>query len=140
MTAVEMWSKRPGKNVWLRVIIGTLLVSVLLALVSGCGPAPAPVVVTSTDGADITVHMGRGFIFNPDQIQIRAGQPVTLWLINVDSIPHTFTIDELYIDVELGRGDDYDLVLTVEEPGSFEFYCTIPGHRPAGQVGTLLID
>jgi len=27
-----------------------------------------------------------------------------------------------------------------EKEGTFEFYCAVPGHREAGQVGTLLVE
>ena len=30
--------------------------------------------------------------------------------------------------------------LRVHEPGTYQYYSTVPGHREAGMVGTLTID
>ena len=44
------------------------------------------------------------------------------------------------IDVKTGYlNPGESITLTVNLPaGSYTFFCTIPGHRPAGMVGTLI--
>ena len=31
------------------------------------------------------------------------------------------------------------VTFTPTDPGTYEFYCTIPGHREAGMVGSLVV-
>jgi uncharacterized cupredoxin-like copper-binding protein len=46
------------------------------------------------------------------------------------------------IDVKTGYlSPGESVTLTVNLPaGSYTFFCTIPGHRPAGMVGTLIVQ
>ena len=38
---------------------------------------------------------------------------------------------------EVGSGIAH---IKVHEPGQYTFYCTVPGHREAGMVGTLIVE
>jgi azurin len=41
----------------------------------------------------------------------------------------------------LGPGETYRLVFTApDEPGTYSFLCTFPGHTPAGMVGTMTVQ
>ncbi|MCH8156576.1 MAG: cupredoxin domain-containing protein, partial [Nitrospinae bacterium] len=53
---------------------------------------------------------------------------------------HTFTIDELGVDVILPHGETTRVEFTPEQTGSFQFYCSVPGHKGAGQVGTITVE
>ena len=66
-----------------------------------------------------------------------AGQ-VTVVLTNQDLFWHTFTIDELHVDLEARLGGTPEATFTAP-PGSYRFYCRVPAHVAAGMEGTLTI-
>ncbi|MEK7150777.1 MAG: DUF2330 domain-containing protein, partial [Patescibacteria group bacterium] len=76
--------------------------------------------------------------FSPNIIHAKVGKLLTIHVASVDG-PHTFTIDELGVNVSTALGTTM-VNITPEKKGSFEFYCTLPGHREAGQRGTIIVD
>ncbi len=89
--------------------------------------------VVSVTGTD-------GLAFEPAALSVAAGE-VTIELASQPATPHTFTIEELG-DREVVRADGGQTASgTIElEPGTYTFYCSIPGHRPAGMEGTLTVQ
>lgn len=79
------------------------------------------------------------FAFDPDEIEVEAGEDVAIVLTSTD-ILHDFTIDELDAHVAVDAGETATGGLRADEPGSYTFYCTVPGHREAGMEGTLLVE
>ena len=75
--------------------------------------------------------------FVPDALQARGGR-VTVAVRNRDLFWHTFTIDELGVDVRAPVGR---LRTTTFEarPGTYSYYCRIPGHATLGMRGTLTV-
>ena len=72
------------------------------------------------------------------EIATTAGE-VTVTLENKDLFWHTFTIEELGVDLRVPIGAE--LPVTFEAPpGEYEFICAIPGHTEAGMHGTLTVD
>jgi plastocyanin len=76
--------------------------------------------------------------FQPAEISVARAQTVQLKFTAVDT-NHTFTIDELGINVALGKGQTSTREMKVEKAGTFVFYCAVPGHRSAGMNGTLKV-
>ena len=79
------------------------------------------------------------FAFDPDEIEVKAGEDVAIVLTSTD-ILHDFTIDELDAHVDVDAGETATGGLRADEPGSYTFYCTVPGHREAGMEGTLVVE
>jgi len=75
--------------------------------------------------------------FHPAALTARRGQ-VTVDLTNHDLFWHTFTIDRPAVNVDVPVGGVRRVTLTIP-PGTYQFYCRIPGHRQAGMVGTLTV-
>lgn len=66
---------------------------------------------------------------------------VTLRMPNPSALPHNIAVDEptqaIGEVVEMGGVSE----ITVDFPsGEYEYYCTVPGHREAGMVGTLTVE
>ena len=104
------------------------------------------------------------FAFAPDVLEVTAGDVVEVAIQNVEPLLHDFTIDEVDADVHIsflgGTGQhehqepeveaDVHFALTeagsgivhlkINEPGEFVFYCSVPGHRESGMVGTLQVE
>lgn len=63
---------------------------------------------------------------------------VTVFLSNGDLFWHTFTIDALDVDLKVPVGADRRVTFSAS-PGTYRFYCRIPGHALAGMHGTLTV-
>jgi uncharacterized cupredoxin-like copper-binding protein len=106
------------------------LLIILVCLLAACGsPAPNEATITMKEMA-----------FGQSEITVKAGQPVTLRLVNRDGYAHAFDIDEFDIHTSLAANETAELSLTPEKPGRYPFYCSSPGHEMAGMVGTLIVE
>lgn len=115
------------------------------------------------ESADVTI-VAESTLFEPDEITIPAGEEVTVRLENRDPDEHDLQVDGLDVEVISGgasvdehgsdehdgdadliaihtQGDETEMItFIVETPGTYEFYCTITGHKEAGMVGTLTVQ
>ena len=98
--------------------------------------APAPAAGGASDA--VTIVSGDIF-FDPEEITIPAETDVTFTLPNEGVAMHTFTIEELGIDVDLDPGATEEIVVNAPA-GEYEYVCTIPGHAAAGMIGTLIVE
>ena len=78
----------------------------------------------------------REFSFRPNSITVDVDEPVVITFQNTGI--HTFTVDELGINRSLS-GSSVTVEFTPTKSGTFEFYCSIPGHREQGMVGSLVV-
>ena len=79
----------------------------------------------------------RNAAYSTTSLAAPAGQ-VTVVLTNHDLFWHTFTIDELDVDLEAPLGGTREQSFTAPA-GSYRFYCRVPAHAAAGMRGTLTI-
>lgn len=79
------------------------------------------------------------FAFEPGDITAGAGEDLAIALTSED-ILHDLNIDDLDFHVDAGRGETAEGGLTVDEPGTYTFYCSVAGHRSAGMEGTLTVE
>lgn len=84
----------------------------------------------------ITMRAGN-FFFSPKTLTVPVGEEVVLDIRSTGT--HTFTIDELGVNVRFGTGKA-TVRFTPDRPGQFEYYCAIPGHRERGMIGTLTVE
>jgi plastocyanin len=73
----------------------------------------------------------------PDSLQARAGK-VTVAVHNRDLFWHTFTISALKVDVRAPVGRLRSATFEAK-PGTYTYYCRIPGHAALGMRGTLTV-
>jgi len=92
-----------------------------------------------TSGNAVTIAMV-DIAFEPNVATISANTDVTVTLPNNGVSPHNFNIDQLGIkteDVQPGNST----TVTINAPaGTYEFYCSIPGHKEAGMTGTITVQ
>ena len=102
-----------------------LVVLVAAALVAaGCGGGVGGEAVATNE-----VAMVKSYRFDPETIEIRAGQTVT-WT-NEDNFTHTVEV-EGQGDHKVGRGESVSI--TFDEPGTYDYVCTLHSHDMRGTV------
>jgi uncharacterized cupredoxin-like copper-binding protein len=77
--------------------------------------------------------------FDQTEVHAKAGGVVALRLDNLDNIDHQFDIDALDVHAFMPAGKRGIALFTPARPGTYTFYCSVPGHRAAGMVGTLIV-
>ena len=134
----------------LKKVLPVLIFAVLLSACAG-GSAPTKVTVTMTE-----------FGFEPNAINVTAGSPVELTLVNEGAIEHDFVIEvipvtdisssnsgdhhmstdehsEYDLHTSTAAGETSTLTFTVTEPGTYKIICSVPGHLDAGMTGELIV-
>ncbi|HLO02451.1 MAG TPA: cupredoxin domain-containing protein [Symbiobacteriaceae bacterium] len=125
-----------------------LLLGLATLLLAGCASAgPAQEVRLETNA----------MTFNTNQIEVKAGRPVKLDLVNTDSVLHDFAIQKIDVKVKAAGHDDHahadttdlhvsasagktgTVEFTPEAAGTYTYYCTVAGHRDAGMEGQLVV-
>jgi uncharacterized cupredoxin-like copper-binding protein len=77
----------------------------------------------------------RDMAFEPDAIAVAAGQ-VEVVLHNDGSMLHDLRIEDQPFIIEAQAGETATSQVTLE-PGRYQLFCSIPGHRDAGMTGVL---
>ena len=65
------------------------------------------------------------FGFKPTKISVTSGDEISVSLENTGSAPHTFTAEELDVDISAGGGETAEGSFTAGDPGDYEYICTI---------------
>jgi plastocyanin len=78
--------------------------------------------------------------FDQPVLHARAGETVALRLDNRDNFLHSLDIDELDVHAPMPGEQSALALFRPTEPGTYTFYCGVPGHRAAGMIGTLIVS
>ena len=97
---------------------------------------------TASSSADYSLDIAMNdanadYSFNPRDITVKAGETVTLKLTSANEF-HSFTVDDLGIDVEVDAGTTEEITFTFSDSGSFDLIC-IP-HESLGMVGKIIVQ
>jgi plastocyanin len=109
-------------------------------------PAPSPdtgdqCLPASPPPAEHEVTIVAGDLwFDPDEVVISANGTTTITLIDQGFITHNVTVDGLDLLLVAPAGRSGTATVVDPAPGTYEFYCSISGHREAGMVGTLIVE
>ncbi|MDR5710477.1 MAG: cupredoxin domain-containing protein [Armatimonadota bacterium] len=103
----------------------------------GWSPSPAP---SARPGGRLLPVELADFTFRPGVVRVRFGEPVNLKLRNTGYVPHDLYVPDLDSRAALAPGQEVVAGLLADRPGTFEFYCTVPGHREAGMRGVLVVS
>ena len=133
-----------------------LIILVFLSLV-GCSANSQP-------GVALTINLSE-FAYTPSVITVSTGQEVTLTIYNEGAIEHDFVIGKIPasniqgnmeshdghmandmgemnydLHVSIPAGESAILKFTPTEAGTYEFLCTVAGHKEAGMTGVLIVE
>ena len=79
----------------------------------------------------------RNIRFEPTTLTANGGK-VTVAVRNRDLFWHTFTVDQLKLDLKVPVGRLRTATVDAK-PGTYRFYCRIPTHAAVGMRGTLVV-
>ncbi|MGN6030771.1 MAG: cupredoxin domain-containing protein [Thermomicrobiales bacterium] len=89
-------------------------------------------------GSEIQIYT-EDIKFDPKELTIPANTDVKIKVTNKGVLQHDFHVDKLNITSKLLNGGESDTVTINAAAGTYEFWCTVPGHKEAGMVGTLTV-
>jgi uncharacterized cupredoxin-like copper-binding protein len=134
------------------------MLGLVALLLVGCGgsaqsPDSAAVTTVTLNAAD--------FSFSPATFEAVAGQPVKIVVHNTSAQIHDFTIEAIPLNgmaqgaggsaehmhmtgdsavhVAANAGATSTIEFTPSTSGTYEFECSVAGHKDAGMVGTLTV-
>jgi plastocyanin len=113
-------------------VLAVVFVMVSLGLVwamTKAGPEVAPQGAQEVQAINIA--------YDPKTLQAPGGK-VTVALRNRDLFWHTFTIDRLGVEIRTPVGRLRTATFEAR-PGTYSFYCRLPGHAALGMRGTLTV-
>ena len=95
----------------------------------------------SASTVDIEADPSGGLSYTTDSASAKAGK-VTVDFTNTSPVPHDVTIEneggETLAQTEV-LAEGSDTATANLKPGTYTFYCSVPGHREAGMEGTLTV-
>jgi plastocyanin len=90
---------------------------------------------------DISTPSGSDLAYDQKDVSAKAGS-VTIDFDNKQATPHDVVVEDSG-GTELGKTDlisSQTASTTVDlQPGTYKFFCDVPGHREAGMEGTLTV-
>jgi uncharacterized cupredoxin-like copper-binding protein len=125
-----------------------LLALALLALTSSARAAP-----DWGTARDVEVRL-TNFAFTPDKIELKAGQPYRLHLVNAASGSHNFDAAQFFAaaqvapsdqaklakgTIELKGGETADIRLVTPAAGSYKLRCSHFLHSTFGMTGEIMV-
>lgn len=78
--------------------------------------------------------------FTPNEVTIPANTDVTVNLVTTGVAVHDFVIDELGIRSKTMNQGETETITVNAPAGTYQYYCSRPGHKEAGMVGTLTVQ
>ena len=118
-----------------------LVALAVVGSLAGCGDdGPAEVDgLPVVDGApEITVEAD-DFAFVPDRIELTAGEAANIVLVSVGGGHNLGIADGDFLLPIVDEGEQTRGALTIDEPGTYEMVCTVPGHLEQGMRGTVVV-
>lgn len=108
---------------------------------------PAPTVATSpatqapTSGVTEISVSGTEFKFSPAVINVKVGERVKITFRNIGKAPHNLALEGLDVTTKtIGTGQTDVVEFTASSAGTYNFFCSVPGHRIDGMEGRLKVE
>ncbi|HYU18436.1 MAG TPA: plastocyanin/azurin family copper-binding protein [Chloroflexota bacterium] len=120
------------------LVVGVLGLAVGLFVVIGS--------VQPTAAQSMSVDLSQGeFVFNPSEITVPAGT-ITFNLTNTDTRRHNLVISVNGAETggadanTVQPGDSLSWDVTLDQPGTYDFWCGVGNHRERGMVGKITVQ
>ncbi len=123
-----------------RLIVFGVVGAAIALLGAACSASSGTQTQGGGEGTALAIRL-KELAIQPATIQVPAGEPVTLNISDVGAAQHSFAVDlgsrVLQTDM-LNPGGTATLELPALDAGSYQAWCTVPGHREAGMQATLV--
>ena len=98
---------------------------------AGAGGGAALKVSAPADGA---------LKFDQSELKAKPGK-VAIAFSNPSAVPHAVEVEGQGVEAKTPQVTEGDAKVTVDlsKPGTYTFYCPVPGHRAAGMEGRLVV-
>ena len=107
----------------------------LTLLVAACGGGS-----DVADGVRIVEVRATSFAFGPPEIRAAINESIAIELTSED-VEHDFVIDELDARVVAEAGETVTGGFSAgAESATFQYYCSVLGHRGEGMEGVLIVE
>ncbi len=135
-----------------------VLYAALTLLLAACGGAATT--PPADTAVDVTVE-AREFQFQPNRVEAVVGRTVRIRFLNKGAVQHDFSVmslpmtgmrsqsagshdmggpaDEPQLHVTAMSGKSGWLEFTPTQAGTYDVFCTVPGHREAGMSARLVV-
>jgi plastocyanin len=131
-----------------RAVLAVLPLLAAALLAAGCGgddngstTATEETTATGeTTSLQLAADPSGALAFDTTSLEAPAGS-VTIELTNDSSVPHNVEVEGNGVEEQSDTITGSTTSVTLDlEPGSYEFYCAVPGHKEAGMEGTLTVS
>ena len=118
-----------------------LAVALVASLLAACGSGGGDDSGGQAGGAGETVDIVEtDFELEPATVMIEEPGTYTFHVVNEGGTVHALEIEGQGLEEEteeIDPGSSADLTVEITEPGEYELYCPVDGHREQGMEGTL---
>jgi plastocyanin len=105
------------------------------------GPTTLPTTLKTNQTLNVTAAPGSALRFAPDTLTAKTG--LADIKVTVAGAGHTFNLQDpttLFANLSLNAAGTVDhAVAYFGKPGSYTFFCAVPGHEAAGMKGTITV-
>lgn len=98
-----------------------------------------------------TIYLHENLHIVPERINAREGDKIAAYVINAGTTPHDIlfcgdgvneasTCKDRWSYVRLDPGQEANITVPVKKSGTFDYFCSIPGHKQGGMRGELIVQ
>ena len=143
------------------VALGLGMGTLIIAASAACGGSARRADVTGGQ-PDVVVDVSlKDLRYTPNTVEVAAGKTVQVNVTNMDGMDHDMVVDGLRIE-KVGEGEatgghhagvtpstfivhtmaneNGSITFRTEQKGTYQFYCSLPGHKDAGMVGEMTVS
>jgi plastocyanin len=103
----------------------------------GSSGTAAPATTAAGGGAGEAVSLtAKGIAWSQTQLNMTAGQQVTVKVDNQDTVEHNFTLKEANANKDVEGGESVEVSFTAPAAGSYPFFCK---YHPSQMKGTVTV-
>jgi nitrite reductase (NO-forming) len=132
----------------MRFLLASVVATFGLLLLTACSStttatssrAPQAGAAASAPAQMVSVRATDSLRFEPSSLTVNAGQPVQVTLTNAGQMQHDWSLTQgatQPVKIVANAGQTAVGTFTIQQPGTYTFICSVPGHAAAGMQGTI---